>query len=560
MRKLIAAITILLVLSACGMLAQAPASPTAAPSPAPATTAQVPTSPAAISTSAQSATATPPDQPALWLLDGAQDRQVAIDPQSGQILNTASHLYSPSALSRDGRWRYVLSPIHDNDVWHVGVLVQDLTRSLSPRRIPLTDFPGATFIANKELQAQAIALSADERQLIVSEAEKQDQQFITRVYVVDIASGKVTSTMDLWGESAAFVSDEALSAQVLTAPDGSHLWLVHNLMRTQPTRRDGPATWFTRITVVDWKSGRPLRMIDVPGDITAQGYWLSTTLAPDGKRLYVLQEIVRAGESDGYRFVAFDTASNQIAVSQISERANGGAPFCFYRFGLRLTPDGRYLWGYCGPSADAPTGYVEFMDVTTGAIAQKVPLKDVKGLQPGWSDNPFALQMALTPDNRTLYFGNATSKEVFAVDLSTRAVRQAALSDKPSTSYNPLQRLFSRLAGSFVGTASAKMYAQPGAVLSPDGERFYFVDIQDFEHGSGVWAVETRTLHTLGHWLSGKDVYGIRLSQDTRELYVASPNDYSVYVLDAQTGAPRRTLKQAQITFKPAGFTGAELE
>src|SRR5205823_4338388 len=119
------------------------------------------------------------------------------------------------------------------------------------------------------------------------------------------------------------------------------------------------------------------------------------------------------------------------------------------------TPDGRYLWGYCGPSADAPTGYVQFLDVTTGAIAQKVPLKDVKGLQPGWSDFPFALQMALTQDNRTLYIGNAASKEVFAFDLATRAVRRAALSDKPSTSLNPLQRLFSWLAGSFVGIASA---------------------------------------------------------------------------------------------------------
>ena len=104
------------------------------------------------------------------------------------------------------------------------------------------------------------------------------------------------------------------------------------------------------------------------------------------------------------------------------------------------------------------------------------------------------------------------------------------------------------------------MYAQPGAVLSPDGSRFYFVDVQDFEHGSGVWAVETGTLNTLGHWLSNKDIYGIRLSQDARELFAASPGDYSVYVLDAQSGAPRRTLKQAQITFKPAGFTGAELQ
>ena len=189
MRKLIAAITILLVLSACGILAQAPTTPTAVPSPAPTKAAQAAVSPAANSTSAQGATTIPPDQPALWLLDGAQDRQVAIDPQSGQILNTAPHLYDPSALTRDGRWRYVLRTLRDNDQWHVGVLVQDLTRSLSPRRIPLTDFHAATYVANKELQTQAIALSADERQLIVSEAERHDQRFITRVYVVDIASG-----------------------------------------------------------------------------------------------------------------------------------------------------------------------------------------------------------------------------------------------------------------------------------------------------------------------------------------------------------------------------------
>jgi len=83
------------------------------------------------------------------------------------------------------------------------------------------------------------------------------------------------------------MADETLAAQVTQAPDGSRLWLVHNLRRTQPAKRYGPALWFTRISVVNWKGGQPVRSLDVPGDIMAEGYGPSALLAPDGNALEV---------------------------------------------------------------------------------------------------------------------------------------------------------------------------------------------------------------------------------------------------------------------------------
>jgi hypothetical protein len=136
-------------------------------------------------------------------------------------------------------------------------------------------------------------------------------------------------------------------------------------------------------------------------------------------------------------------------------------------------------------------------------------------------------------------------------------VRRAILPEARTSSTNPLNGIFAAMSNWFVGTASAKFNAQPAALLSPDGQRLYIVDIKDFDKGDGLWAVETATLKPLGHWLAGKDIFGILLSADGRELFAASPSDGAIQVLDALTGETRRALKSEQ-TVVPMGFVAAQ--
>jgi DNA-binding beta-propeller fold protein YncE len=96
------------------------------------------------------------------------------------------------------------------------------------------------------------------------------------------------------------------------------------------------------------------------------------------------------------------------------------------------------------------------------------------------------------------------------------------------------------LAEWLVPTASAKWAASPAAVLSPDGQRLYFLDVVDFEKGNGLWAIQTNSLKPLGHWLKGKDITGVQISRDGREVYAASYDDHTLYVLDAFSGEVRR--------------------
>jgi len=193
------------------------------------------------------------------------------------------------------------------------------------------------------------------------------------------------------------------------------------------------------------------------------------------------------------------------------------------------------------------------LGMQSGLIAQTVSLP--RTVAPTTSFN--TSYMLASPDGQFVYYIDAITKEVFVLDLVQRKfVRQTVLSDSKSRpTYSPLGQLLARLSALFVGSASAKMYAQPGAILSADGKRLYFVDVQDFDRGNGLWAVETATLKMIGHWLTGKDIDGVMLSLDGRELYAASSNDNNVYVLEPLTGETRRALR---LDFKPVGLVGAQ--
>ena len=570
-KRLTMAIWILVLLSACSVFSQAQPAPTNIPTlnafastAAPATT---PVPALAVPTVERTATLTPDPStssgqapatgsgqvlPALWVIDGTYNRLVALDPQTGRVLNQVTSDFESQVSSHDGRRQYSLVIKPKDRRWQVTLSRLDLTRSAGPTYVLLSDQIPITTGSEREVSPGHLLLSTDERQLYVIQAQRLGEQWHTRLYVVDVTTGKVSQPAEISTSEGTYVP----AVQTVLSSDERRLFVLQNFQRQAPAAKDDPAVWFTRITVLN-AGGSVKRVVEVPGDVKAHGYWLNVMPAPDGKRLYLLQEIVRGSERDGYRFVTFDLDQQAIAFTRLVERSSNGELGCG-TWGLQFTADGRYLYGYCGPDHPIrPAGFVQYLDTQAGMFDPKVVLESKAG--PGQASVYGISHVLPSPDGKLLYIASWRSREVFVFDVTRRnVVRQAILKDTRPASANPLSALFAAMANWFVGTAHAKFYAQPAVLLSPDGQRLYVVDVKDFDKGDGLWAVETATLKVLGHWLAGKDIYGIQLSADGRELFAASPSDASVQVLDALTGEPRRVLKSEQTLVKPLGFAAAQ--
>src|SRR5438105_12047220 len=107
LKRMTTASLILVILSACSMLSQASPAPSTTPTQVAFSNTSTPTDTPDSRTAAPTfePTATPaPDLPSIWVLDGALDRQVALDPQTGRVLNEVRR-FSTSIVSNDGNWQ-----------------------------------------------------------------------------------------------------------------------------------------------------------------------------------------------------------------------------------------------------------------------------------------------------------------------------------------------------------------------------------------------------------------------------------------------------------------------
>ncbi len=512
-------------------------SPTATPTNTPSLSAPTPTM--VIS----QPTLTPaPNLPAIWVLDGS-DEMRAIDPQTGQVLNELPRELGRVA-SRDGRWRYSQQAQQQAGRWRVDVLVYDMTRSANPKRILLTVSVPDSSTVERAVSLSNVILSRDEHRLYATEAEFSGGEWVTRVRVVDLAAATVIRAFEMLRSPAA---REAPLKRALLSSDERRLFVVQTAQRQPRASQAVEADWFTRVAVLDLESDN-VESIEVPGEMHAHGFGNNAALSPDSRTLYLLPELLRAANLTGYRFVALDAQTLSVVTIRSVESTNPDEQFTTYPLGMRFTPDGRYLVSYIGGSVSNRTGTFQFLDTQSGLVAQTVSLP--RTVQP---TTAFNLSYILpSPDNQFVYYADALTKEVFALDLAQRQfVRQAVLRDEKPTLFNPMQRIASWLGDALVSTAYAKMIPWPGAMLSADGERLYMVSMSGEEKGDGVWAVETATLKSSGHWLADKDILGSRLSADERELYAASPDESTLYVLDARTGQTQRALK---LNIKPMGF------
>jgi hypothetical protein len=348
---------------------------------------------------------------------------------------------------------------------------------------------------------------------------------VTRAYVVDLASRTAAtitafeSEPDQWGPPyRAAMSD-----------DGKRLFVAQNSRQSGASADN--VTWSTRLAMVNTADKKVERVVNVPGDTLA----MISAVSSNGRTVYFVRDRVRNGDQTGYRFMAMDVNRAAVEFDEPFDLPAGDGTSCgIPRAGL--TPDGRALWMLCLDS-------VQFFDPQSGRRLDKV------SLGPGGLDHFNLTEHRVSPDHKLLYIEFTSTNELFVVDLTQRTVlRQAAFKDTTSSHLNPLEWLSQIL----VSTASAKLAPEPGLVLSKDGQRLYFVGTANFESGDGIWGVDTATLKPLGHWLRRKEIIGVQLSADGRELYAVDWKERKLYVLDALSGEIRRTFDQ--VASEPSGF------
>ncbi len=531
-KRFIGSIGLLLIFLAAGIAVQAH------PSNAP-----------ALATVPSSTPASPGATAPVWIGDSGTlntNRLVALDPASGALLAGIDPASYNAIMSSDGRWRYSVDITLQNGNDYLELTTIDLQRGAITRVVPLGDWTLLMPSSPNDLSMQ-LALSRDNHLLAVTLTSKLDTRWYSDVFLYDTVNDKSLLNLPI----QVFNDDRADMplVQTIVSADGQRVFVVENRSRA-PTQSEGSQPfWSTEIAVVNVTTQQVEKTIAVPGEIQADGFWMNGVLASDGRTLYLIENIVRGNDSAGYRFVALDTSRLQVTLSHLVDTTAGGQDFGIGAPGLRFTPDGQFLIGFTSRKGGAGNYdyFFQFLDTRSGKVAEVQLQRTVQGA------NFDPIYTVASSDGNLLYLIFAQTHEIIAFDLTQRVVvKRTVLQDSQSA----LPTTLDRLAQLVVTSASAKFYAQPSAILSPDGHRLYFVDVKDIDSGDGFWAVDTSTFKPLGHWLRGKEVSGLQLSGDGSELYALGVKDHTLYVLDPLTGAVRRAFDQN--LSQPTGFLTAE--
>lgn len=489
---------------------------------------------------------TPHELSALWIEDSVSNENplLAVNPQTGEVLLQLPQSNGSQVFSSDGRWRYSADLVLQDGNDYLELTTIDLQRGAITRVVPLGDWTLLMPSDPNDLTMQ-LALSKDNRLLAVTLTSKLDTRWYSDLYLYDTVRGESLLTspvpIQVFNDNLASMP----SVQTVVSADGQRVFVVEHRSRLPLASEGSQSFWSTEIAAVNVSSQQVEKTIVVPGEIQVDGFWMNDVLAPDGQALYLIENIVRDNDSAGYRFVALDTARLQVTISRSVDVTSGQQAFSIGAPGLRFTPDGRFLVGFTSRMDRAGNYgyYFQFLDTHSGDVTETSLQRAV----PGANFDP--IYSLASSDGKLLYLIFAQTHEIIAFDLTQRAVvKRTVLPDSQSAAPSALDQL----AQLFVTPVSAKFYAQPSAILSPDGRRLYFVDVQGIDSGDGFWAVDTSTLKPLGHWLRGKEVSGIQFSADGTELYALSVKDHTLYVLDPLTGAIRRAFDQ--ILRQPFGF------
>ncbi len=272
---------------------------------------------------------------------------------------------------------------------------------------------------------------------------------------------------------------------------------------------------FSRIAVVDLTGATPVRYVDL-----IKGLFLVDGLSNDGNHLYLIERLAdpqNSEHSGRYWVRLFNLRENRLLPDPVVEKGalENPQPMSGLSLDHVFSRDGEWQYTLYALGAEGHP----FIHALPLNAASAVCLD-----LPGDHANPeleTAYTLALSPHGHQLYAVNTALKSVTSIGLSSFGIRSALL-EAPVTG---LPRL---LAGWLAPEASAKVFLQSGAVVSPDGKWLYAGG------PDGIWVIDAARLETVQVLRPGSDALSLALDTSGERLFVADRD--RIRVVDLASG------------------------
>ena len=286
--------------------------------------------------------------------------------------------------------------------------------------------------------------------------------------------------------------------------------------------REGADGWKLGIDVIDVSAGRVVGTSVLPqlASATHDGHPV-TRVAPE----------VRVGPSGGtvlvsdFWFVASDQETPPSGVDHWSASFDGSAVDTFQPMRDAAgepcqelaagSVDASTRWAVCATSSTTRFDRVR----SDGSLVGSTPLPPTDGLGTTLVD----------PSGKALYLWGPVGKTLTRIDIASGTVSSstARIAAAPADAIADLGRAIGRW---IAPPVSAKVFVDPGLVLSPDGSRIFALaaDTGNGEAVSsqGVFAFDATTLEQVDHWSPTADLTSIAVGPDGAWLYAAGQPGY----------------------------------
>jgi hypothetical protein len=306
-----------------------------------------------------------------------------------------------------------------------------------------------------------------------------------------------------------------------------------------------PPVWQAGIVVVDLVGGRVVQRMALPdvstgpADAIVQAFAPKLAVSIDGGRALISRDsyVVDAGtlvyRSGTAHFMA-DVAAARLGP--LAAFASTGA-----------CPDGQADAGFGSDGQVWLACWSRNGHLSVRRLAQDGSLRDEI---PGDISDGVGI-WAVAPNGAAIYLWAPTTRLVSRLDLTTGQVTSATAPAPTGTAgFGPLAAVGRWLAP----PAAAKVFLQPGIVLSADGSKLYALGIAPEFGGlagsTGVFSFDSASLAPLGNWAPTADFVSITVSRDGRFVYAAgvagvdasgAPSGFgaSITVYDTSDGSVR---------------------
>lgn len=383
------------------------------------------------------------------------------------------------------------------------------------------------------------------------------------------ASGETTSVVTLadYAPDAYPQADNGVAAHSVFDATGGLVYVGHVVRH--------PDTWSIAIDVFDVPAGTLLETLDV-GSIPATGGLIGTPgtgqvqvldpelvapqlrLAPDGRHLVARSDLVENQGPAVSRYWSISVGADAHLSDPRpwpSGTTAGSIDDCIGDDGF-ASDSAYYL--LCGPGLGTSVRRVDL----AGALLGDTPIPSAVQTYP----------LATAVDQRAgaLFLWSGVTRSIARIDLATGALTGPITAPVASAS-GPLGALAGGISDWLAPNAAAKVFLQPGIVVSGDGSRVYALGLANAEPGplksTGVFVFDGATLRQVDHWSPTADYVSLGLSADGRLLYAAGASgdpfvpagmaQASVTIFDTATGKVRLIagqLGESAVFFPPGGL------